>query len=448
MTHQTGTIAPMRRRVVISGLGPVSCFGVGIDPLWTALLEGRSGMAPVRAFDAGGMLCRLGAEIPAGFSVRDFVPKTYRKATKVMARDIEIAVAAARAATLDANILTRGFCEDGQTPTYEGARIGCSIGAGLIAAEIPELSAAFVTATNDAGAFDYDKWGAEGINNLTPLWLLKYLPNMLACHVTIVHGAEGPSNTITCAEASGLLSVGESRAVIERSDAELCFSGSAESKISPLGYNRLECAKRLARTDPDADPTSFVRPFDPDAPGSIPGEGGGILLLEEREAARSRNARPYAEILGFGAGQSSIRGDARARSEGLTNAIERALEDAEVAPGEVDAIVPGAQGATEVDDAEAAALREVFADRLPNIPLITLTPNLGSTYAGAGGLALSVAALCLRHQTLPARLHAGRCPDDLDAGPAPTRDARLRRILVCTTALGGQNAAVLLTTPE
>lgn len=438
----------MRRRVVISGIGPVSGFGVGAEPLWNALLEGRSAIAPVRAFDATGMRCHLAAELPPDFSVRDYVPKTYRKATKVMARDIELAVAAARAATLDAGVITRGFAEEGQTTTYHPSRIGCSIGAGLIAADVPELSAAFTTARDQHANFDYDSWGTQGMHNLTPLWLLKYLPNMLACHVTIVHGAEGPSNTITCAEASGILSIGESRAVIERSDAELCYSGSAESKINPMGYIRLEFADRLAHTTPDTNPHTIVRPFDPDAPGSVPAEGGGIVLLEERQAAHNRNARPYAEILGFGAGQSPSRGDIRTRAEGLISAIERALEDAQLNPQDIDAIIPNPQGVPHIDNEEAEALRAVFTHRLPSIPLVTLTPNLGSTQAGSAGLAVTVAALAIRHQTLPARLHPGNCPDDLDAAPAPPRDANLRRILVCTSALGGQNAAVILAKPE
>ena len=438
----------MSRRVAITGLGAVSPFGVGAEALWDALLEGRTAIAPIRAFDASGFNCRLGAEIPDGFSIRDHVPKSYRKATKVMARDIEMAVAAANAAVRDAGLLTKAILEEGQTPTYPAQRVGCNIGAGFIIAEINELTAALDTARDDSGGFSYAAWGETGMNNLTPLWMLKYLPNMLSCHVTILHDAQGPSNTITCSEASGLLSIGESRAIIERGHADVCFSGSAESKMSPLGLARAEYAGRIGVTGADVAPEAAVRPYDASAPGGVLGEGGGIVVLEELESARARDARVYAEIAGFGAGQSPARSaDPERRAIGLTYAIQNALQDAALDPGDIDAILPGAFGAPEADHEEATALRAVFGDRLAEIPLITVTPNIGNTLAGNGGLAACVASLAIHRQTLPARLHAGTPSEDLQAGAVALRDARLGHVLVCTTALAGQNAALILRKP-
>ena len=433
----------MSRRVAITGLGAVTPFGVGIESLWEALLEGRTGVTPIRAFDPSGFHCQLAGQIPEGFSIRDHVPKHYRKATKVMARDIDLAVAAARAAVGDAGMMTSAVIEDGSAPTYAPERVGCHIGAGFIIAEINELASALMTSIQGERQFSYEKWGV-GMQNLTPLWMLKYLPNMLACHVTILHDAQGPSNTITCSEASGLLSIGESRAVIERGHADACFSGSAESKISPLGLIRAEYAGRIGHIGAETDPASAVRPYDSGAPGGVLGEGGGIVILESVDTARARGARIYAEIVGFGAGQSPASGDPEARSVGLVNAIESALRDASVDAGDVDAILPAAVGAPKLDLEEATALRTVFKSRLSEIPLITLTPNIGNTLAGNGGIAACVAALALQRQTLPARIHAGAPFEDLQAGRAPQRDARLRHVLVCTTALAGQNAALLL----
>jgi 3-oxoacyl-[acyl-carrier-protein] synthase II len=190
------------RRVVITGLGPVSAFGVGMGPLWSALTEGRSAMRPIAAWDASGLPTSVAAEIPADlFDVKVFVPKSYRKATKVMARDIELAVGAAHEAVRDAGLVTKST--EGATPTLAPDRVGCHIGAGLIAADIDELTSALYTARDAEGRFSIALWGEQGMNNLTPLWLLKYLPNMLACHVTIIHDCQGPSNTITCAEDFG-----------------------------------------------------------------------------------------------------------------------------------------------------------------------------------------------------------------------------------------------------
>jgi 3-oxoacyl-[acyl-carrier-protein] synthase II len=467
----------MKRRVVISGLGVVSGFGVGIEALWAGLMEGRSALGPMTLFDASGFSCRLGAEATGFGGAKDFVPKSYRKAVKVMARDTELAVAAARCAVQDAGLVTRGSAEDaGAAMTYPGARMGCHIGAGLIAAEADELTQAMATSTasgvSESGAgLDQKAWGnvgdaggAGGMNNLPPLWMLKYLPNMLACHVTIIHGAEGPSNTITCAEASGLLSIGESVRIIERGDADLCFSGGAEAPINLMRILRMGLAGRLAETGDETDGSRVVRPYDPDSPGGLPGEGGGILILEELGAAERRgmgNGRPYAEIVGYGAAQSSARslhlgpagaslggGELADIDDGLQYAMENALDDAGLTPGDIDAIVPHASGIVEMDRGEAGALRAVFGERLAGIPLVTLTPQIGDTLASSGGLAVAVAAMCLREQKLPARLHSGRPATGLDAGATPARAASLRHILVATGSLGGQNAAVVLRRAE
>ncbi|MEX0875821.1 MAG: beta-ketoacyl synthase N-terminal-like domain-containing protein, partial [Phycisphaerales bacterium] len=293
---------------VITGLGPVCAIGVGIEDFWEALLSGQTALGPIRSFDAGGFRSKLAGEVH-DLSIRDFVPKSYRKATKVMARDTELAVIAARLAAADAGLLTRGSEEGEQGHRIDHARTGCQIGAGLIAAEAEELARAVVNATDEDGGFSLEKWGTEGVgeagmNNLPPLWLLKYLPNMLACHVTIIHGLEGPSNTIMGAEASAILSIGESARVIERGNADICFTGGAESRINPLGLVRWDYAQRLAHTGEHTDGSAISRPYDPDSLGGIMGESGGMLVIEDPDHARNRGARIYAGIEGFGAAQT------------------------------------------------------------------------------------------------------------------------------------------------
>ena len=186
------------RRVVITGCGVATPLGIGVDALWDGLIARKSGIGPIKAFDAGGLKSRLGAEVP-DYKMADFVPKTYRKSTKVMARDIELAVVCALEATRHAKLITKCTLARDEADgalSVDSTRFGANIGAGLICADLQELAGALQTSGDHAsGAFDEQKWGEEGMYQLTPLWLLKFLPNMLACHVTIIHECRGPSNS-------------------------------------------------------------------------------------------------------------------------------------------------------------------------------------------------------------------------------------------------------------
>lgn len=450
------------RRTVITGLGPITAFGVGIDALWSGLCEGRSAIKRISRFDPSGFPCQIAAELPDElFDVKSVVPKSYRKATKVMARDIELAVGAAAAAVNDAKLITKAVDPE-KSPTIPPARFGCHIGAGLIAADVDELTAALVTsrvpepalvggeargAEAAAPAIDLTHWGHTGMNNLTPLWLLKYLPNMLACHVTIIHDCQGPSNTITCAETSAALSVGESMRVIERGAADACLSGGAEFKINPMGLLRQIFAKRLVQSNGENTSAEIVRPFDPAACGTVLGEGGGILVLEALETARQRSAPVYAELLGFAATQAfcpdTVGLEIEDDGESISDAIEAALAAAEIKPEQIDAIAPFGSSIPHIDRAEAAAIRRVFGSRAAHIPLITVIPNVGNCCAGASAVSIIAAAMALKTQTLPARLHAAQA-SGVNANAAPSRSANLNHVLVISTGMGGQNAAIVL----
>ncbi|MSR69322.1 MAG: hypothetical protein EXS17_03135 [Phycisphaerales bacterium] len=438
-----------RRRTVLTGVGPVTGFGLGMDPLWQGLCAGKSAIRPITAFDPSGFITTVAATIsPEQLDIRTIVPKNYRKATKVMARDIEIAVAAAAAAVNAAGLTTRGTA-DGVAPTIVPERVGCHIGAGLIPADSDELASAMLTCRTADGGFDPGEWGRTGMNNLTPLWLLKYLPNMLACHVTIIHDCQGPSNTITCAEVSGALSIGESMRVIRRGDAEACLSGGAESKVNYMGLLRQTFANRLAAVATGGDGIAAVRPFDPSATGTVLGEGGGILITEAFESAQGRGAQALAELTGFAARQCScidtVGVDLCDAAQDIASAIEGALHDAKTPASEIDAIVPLGSGIPNVDRAEAEALRSIFGARLLQIPLITLAPQVGICGAGASAIAACVAAQSVALQMLPARLStAGSAALGVNADARVAGAATLRNVLVTSTGMGGQSAALVL----
>lgn len=437
----------MARRVLITGVGPVSGLGLGIEPTWTGVTAGTSAIGQIQAFDASGFQCRIASEV-ADFKVRDFVPKSYRKATKVMARDIELAVAAADLAARDAGLVTQGTREsDDQQLSYAANRFGAHIGAGLIAVDLDELTDALSVSTNGDGKFDIHKWGSEGMGHLTPLWLLKYLPNMLACHVTIIHDAQGPSNTITCNEASGLLSLGESVRVIQRKVADACFAGGCDSKLNPMAFLRQQFTGRLNTTENDS-PATAVRPFSSDAAGSAVGEGGGIFILEAEDTFEKRGAgQVYAVVAGFGASQTvnretrNVTPDREGRS--IATAIKAALADASVTADEIDLIVPFGCGDPTWDAAEVAALQSVFSDRLADVPVASTKAMAGNTGSGAGALDLCIAAKAVREQTLPAIINRDTPLPGFTASQ-PSQSATIRNALCYSTGIGGQNAAVVL----
>ncbi len=436
-------------RTLLTGLGPVSGFGIGINPLWEGLCSGATAIRPITAFDASGFETPVAATLlPEHLDIRSIVPKNYRKATKVMARDIELAVAAALSAVQAAGLTTKGTAE-GTPPTIPPDRFGCHIGAGLIPADSDELASAMLTSRTAEGGFDPGEWGRTGMANLTPLWLLKYLPNMLACHVTIIHDCQGPSNTITCAEASGGLSIGESVRVIRRGDADACLSGGAESKVNYMGLLRQTFAKRLAKVAAGSSGAGVVRPFDAAATGTILGEGGGMLIIESARSVERRGAKPLAEIAGFAALQclctDTVGVALDGAGEDIAAAIECALADAKARPDEIDAIVPLGSGIPSVDAAEADALRRVFGLRAASVPIVTVAPQVGICGAGTSALAACVGAQCLVTQRLPARLNAsGSANFGLDADARAACDAKLRTVLVTTTGMGGQTSAIVL----
>ena len=429
------------KRVVITGVGVVSPIGIGAKAFWESLLAGKCGIRRIEQFDPSGFACQIAGEAPA-YKIGDHVPKSYRKATKVMARDIELAVIAADDAFKDAGLKSKAYVE---APEFDHTRFGCNIGAGLISAELDELTAAMHTARAGEGSnkLDLHRWGSEGMNQLTPLWLLKYLPNMLACHVTIIHGLMGPSNTITCAEASSHLAIGEAFRTIQRGKADLAICGGAESRINPMGLMRQQLLGRLTETSND-DPGRAVRPFDSEATGTAFGEGGGLLILEEFEHAKRRGARVYAELVGFAASQdaySVTEPDPTGHSYG--KAVANALRDATLSPADVNVFVPHGLGILKFDRAELNGLTKVFGNDLKRVALAPIKSQTGNLGPGCGADA-AAAVLAVHHGQIPPATNTRRPIDGavLNVRPEP-RQMNVTVAVSSVYSLGGQNVALV-----
>lgn len=441
-----------RRRVVVTGLGVASPIGIGVEPFWDALLEGRCGVRRIRSFDPSGFPVQIAGELP-DFQISDFIPKGYRKSTKVMSRDIMIAVVCAYHAAKDAGLNTKCLVDRGEATgpaNVDPTRFGANIGAGLVCADLDELGGALMTGVED-GRFTLGQWGGEGMTNLTPLWLLKFLPNMLACHVTIVHDAQAPSNTITCGEASSHLAIGEAFRTIARGDADVCICGGAESRTSPMALTRPLIAGRLNPTANES-PERGCMPFAASRRGGVVAEGGGLLILESLEHARARGARIYAEVAGFGAATSAhhvARPDPSGRA--VQTAIRKALGDAGVGPGDVQLVSPFGTGLPDFDAAEIAGFNAVFGDALPRIRAFTTRGSVGSCGAGAGALDVAACAMAMQRNTVPPSLNTE--PADAASrfrfATGDPADARVTHALSVSYALsGGQHAAVVLRRPQ
>ena len=426
------------RRVVITGIGVISPIGIGAKTFWENLLAGEIGVRRIAQFDPSGLPSQIAGEVPP-FKISEYVPKSYRKATKVMARDIELAVVAADDAFKDAGLQTRAYSE---TPTINPRRFGCNIGAGLISADLNELTGAMHVA-RDGNKLDLQRWGRDGMGQLTPLWLLKYLPNMLACHVTIIHELKGPSNTITCAEASSHLAIGEAFRTIQRGDADCAICGGAETKVVPMSLMRQILLKRATDSMNDS-PELAVRPFDADATGTAVAEGGGLFIIEEFEHAKKRGAKMYAELVGFGASQdtySVTEPDPSGRS--YSKAIIKALADARVSARDVSLLIPHGLGIPTHDRAELAGLKAAFGDALDQVLFAPIKAQIGNVAAGSG-VDAAAAVLAMHHGHIPGAPNTRKVIDGAKLNVRPEiRDARVELAVSSVYSLGGQNAALV-----
>ncbi len=435
-------------RVVVTGLGAVTAQGIGIGSLWEGLIDRVNCVGPIQSFDASTLPSSIGAEV-AAFKTKDFTPKAYRKSTKLMSRDIELAIAAAHEAALDARLPTRCLIARGEIEgaPVDSTRLGVNIGAGLICPDLEELASAFATALNESGQFDIKKWGSEGMRNLTPLWLLKFLPNMLACHVSIVHDAQSVSNTITCGGASGHLAIGEAFRNIARGAMDVCICGGAECKTNPMGVARAALIGRLV-TDGNSDPATACRPFARDRSGTVCAEGAGLVVLESAEHAVKRGARIYAEIVGFGAATSTRDWSTPDPSgEATSLAIRSALRDAQLGVTDIDLIGTFGCGTIAHDESEMRAWRTVLGGDGCDKPALAIKGGLGTCGAGAGAIDLCATVMALHHNTIPPSINTEPVEPDCPfrfAANDPV-DCRVTAAVSVAYALsGGQNAAIVI----
>lgn len=385
----TQTSAAPARRVVITGLGVVNPLGLTLDSFRQALAEGRSGIRPIKIFDASELTTRIAGEV-SDFVAKNYVDKEGRKQLKVMARGIQMAVAGAQLAMQDAG-LSKG--------QLNPERFGVVFGSGLLATELEEIAgAAHVSADPQRGVVDLEKWGSEGIPAIPPLWMLKYLPNMLACHVSIMHNAQGPNNTITEGDVASLLSIGEGMRILQRDAADFMLVGGADSRLNPLSMVRQCLFGHLSRRNDT--PEKAARPFERWRDGLVIGEGAGVLALEELEHAKRRGANIHAEVVGFASGC-----DFKRNGQGLARVMRTALQSADITPDDLDHINAHGMSTVPMDIWEARGLREVFGSTSRPIPVFAAKSYFGSLGAASGSAELIASLVSMRQEQIPATLN-------------------------------------------
>jgi 3-oxoacyl-[acyl-carrier-protein] synthase II len=430
------------RDVVITGFGSVSPLGLNCQQLWEGLSSGKCGIAPITAFDPAGFTCKIAGQV-GQFRIQDHVPKSVRKSTKLMSRDIELSVIAANEALVTSGLITKGI--DAEKVNVDPTRVSINLGAGIISCDLIEISPAVAASVAD-GKFDIKKWGKDGLELVTPLWLLKYLPNMLACHVGIIHDIQGPSNTITCTEAGAQLAIGESAQLIARGDSDIALAGGAEAKVNPLIFMRQCLLKRTADVYNDT-PEKACRPFDADAKGSIFGEGAGIIVLEEKENANKRGANIYAEIAGIGISTNLNKQYSQLESDGkgLQIAIEKAIEDAEIKPSDIDLIIPHGTGILADDIAESRAIEAAVGSEIGRIPVWPINSMVSNTGAASGAIDIIAAILCMKNGIIPPAVNCEKKADGCKLNIVKeTIKTKIRYALCCSYSYGGQTTAIVL----
>ena len=426
----------MSRRTVITGLGVVSPLGIGKDCFWEALGSGTSGVGPVTLFDLGDYPVRAAAEVP-DFKARNYIPKEHRKAVKLMSRDVQLGVASAMLAVEDAGIITG---ENRVDPT----RLGTSFGCGFIASDVNEIAEAFAVSVID-GKLDLRKFGIESMKTFFPLWLLKYLPNMPACHVSIFCNTQGPNNSLTSGDAASTQAVGEACRVIERGGADVMICGGVDGKVNPISYMRFKILGNVVTRNRKLEELS--RPFEKSRAGAVPGEGSVGLILEEYEHAKTRGATIYAELKGYGLGCDAYKvNEVHPEGRGMRIAMRNALRTSGLAPDEIDLIFAGANGSVVGDAAESRAINAVFGEDAGG-PLVTSTKSMIGYISAATGIFDVAAAMgALRRQSIPPTINYDE-PDpecNVNVVGNTAREATLDNILINSGGFGGQFSALVV----
>ena len=411
-----------KKRVVITGLGVVSPYGVGVDKLWSNLVEGKSGISVPDLVDIEKHVVKIAGEVK-GFNPEDYIdPKDAKK----MDRFIQFAMVAADEAVKDAKL------EDiGDIDPY---RIGVMVSS---------AAGGFITFEEN-----HKRIIEKGPNKCSPFTIPMMIVNMPSGRISIKHGFKGLNKVVISACATGTHSIGDAYRAIQYGDADIILAGGAEATICDVGLGAFASARTLSRRNDE--PTKASRPYDKDRDGFVMSEGAGVLVLEDYDHAVKRGAKIYAEIVGYG--QSADAYDVVApcpEGNGATKSMEFALRDAGMKPEEIDYINTHGTSTGLGDVAESMAVARVFGDKTQNPHLlVSSTKSMHGHMLGATGAVEAIACIkAINDGIVPPTINLDNQDEkvaNLDYVPHKARKADIKTALSNSFGFGGQNATIIL----
>ena len=408
----------MSRRVIVTGIGLISPVGVGTEETWAALKKGKGGIGSITQFDASEFNCRIAGQVD-GFDPLDFVE---RKEARRMGRFIQFAIAASEFA-MEAALLKI-------SPTQEN-RAGVYIGSGIGGFDVIER--------------EHKVLLEKGPGRLSPFFIPATIVNLASGYVSIRTGAKGPNSATATACATSAHSIGDSFRIIQHGDADVMICGGTEACVTPLAIGGFAAMRALSRRNDD--PEHASRPWEKDRDGFVVGEGAGILILEELESARRRDAPILAEIVGYGMGGDAYHITAPSEDgEGGVRVMRNAIADAGIELTQVDHINAHGTSTVSGDRAETLAVRRCFGDHAPKIAVSSTKSMTGHLLGAAGGLEAGVAVLAIRDQIAPPTInHFVTDPDcaGLDYVPNQARPIEIQYALTNSFGFGGTNGCLL-----
>ncbi len=406
----------MKRRVVVTGMGIISPLGIGVEENWSAIINGKSGIGPITRFDTESFPVKFAGEV-AGFDAERYMG---HKEVKKMDRFIHFAVAASDYALKDS----------GYEITEKNAeRVGVQVGVGL--GGLPAIEKY------------HNLYKERGVRKISPFFIPMVIANLASGQVSIHSGAKGPNTCVVTACATGTHSIGDAARLIQYGDADVMIAGGTESVITPLCVGGFHAAKALSTRNED--PEGASRPFDKDRDGFVIGEGCGVVVLEEYEAAKKRGAKVYGEIIGY-----ALNGDAyhitstSPNGEGAARCMKLALKNAGINNNEVQYI--NAHGtSTGADSTESQSIKSAFGHNAYDLSISSTKSMTGHLLGAAGGVEAIYTLLAISRGILPPTINYNT-PDpecDLDYTPNQARELNVTTAISNSFGFGGTNAVLV-----